>query len=92
MRSPRRCAEPEFWVCTNILGSTVELRATHHLTGERFVSRAEDWETAVAELDRIVAAYGEGGARSRRSIRSYVSRQVGAFLRILIHRFSPSSP
>ena len=45
---------------TRILGSTVELHATHLVSGERFISRAESWENAVEALDLIMRKYGPG--------------------------------
>ena len=53
----RRWMGREFVVRTNILGSTVELHATHLSTGQRFISRADTWETAVQGLDELVIAY-----------------------------------
>jgi hypothetical protein len=51
----------EYSVYTRILGSTVELHATHQASGEQFICRAEDWQTVVAEMDILVARHGPGG-------------------------------
>jgi hypothetical protein len=56
----RRTSRPwtgrDYCLFTNILGAAVELQVTHLASGHRFISRADDFEIAVCELDRMVCA------------------------------------
>src|SRR4051794_20377404 len=77
----RRWRGPEYWICTNVFGAIVELHATHLATGQRFVSRAQRWELAVTELDRMVNAYGPLDGNESNALTSWRQHRIGRIIR-----------
>lgn len=75
----------EYCVYTRIMGSTVELHATHQSSGEQFISRAEDWETVVSELDNLVTRHGPSGRGAFRDICDVSARAGASFSSSISH-------
>ena len=81
----------EFWVQTRVLGSVVELSATHLETGVRFVARAAEWHVVEHELHCLINLYGSE-KMLHKSRGKHFSRQVSTLLRNAAHKVRQAIP